>query len=68
MSAKLLVLKESLVRFTALAETSTEGKGNWVNIIGVCTLKPVGYCCSKLKELGAGGGINIWRYETNIQF
>jgi hypothetical protein len=44
MSPKVLVLKEALVRFTAVVEQSIkkERKLNWMNIARGSTLKPVG--------------------------
>jgi len=38
-----------------------------MNIIRDSTLKPVGYCCTKLKKLGADGGIKMWSFERNTQ-
>ena len=44
-----------------------EKKVSWMNIIRDSTLKPVGYCCTKLKKLGADGGIKMWSFERNTQ-
>jgi hypothetical protein len=35
-----------------------------MNIIRSSTLKPVGYCCSELKKLGADGGIKMFSYTS----